>query len=72
MNQEIIKNLNTQFNGRLGVAEKRPEVWQLFLPFYHEDGDMIEIYVQKENNRWKICDHAMAVMRLSYVYDIDT
>jgi len=72
MNQEIISKLKSQFNGRISFSEKRPNVWQLFLPFYHEDGDMIEIYVQREDQLWKICDYAMGIMRLSYHYDIDT
>jgi hypothetical protein len=72
MNQQIINKLAVQFNGRVGLSEKRPGIWQLYLPFYHEDGDMIEIYLQQEGNQWKVCDHAMAVMRLSYHYDIDT
>lgn len=72
MNQEIIKKLKTQFNGRVRLSEKRPGIWQMYLPFYHEDGDMVEVYVQKEGGRWKICDYAMAIMRLSYQYDIDT
>ncbi|MFQ5633279.1 MAG: DUF1828 domain-containing protein [bacterium] len=72
MNQEIISKLKTQFNGRVSFSEKRPGIWQMYLPFYHEDGDMVEVYLQKEGKGWKICDYAMAVMRLSYQYDIDT
>jgi len=72
MTEEIINILKDQFNGRVSIKEKRPGIWQLFLPFYHEDGDMIELYIQWENGRWKISDFAMALMRLSYQYDIDT
>lgn len=72
MNQEIIDKFNIQFNGNLRISEKRPGIWQLFLPFFHEDGDMIEIYLQQEQGKWKISDYAMAMMRLSYNYDIDT
>ena len=72
MTQEIIKSLKNQFNGRVSLSEKRPNIWQLHLPYYHEDGDMIEVYVQQEGKRWKISDYAMAIMRLSYHYDIDT
>ena len=72
MDQEIVKTLKTQFNGRVGLYEKRPGIWQMTLPFYHEDGDMIEVYIQEDGNRWKISDYAMALMRLSYSYDIDT
>ena len=72
MIQEITRKLSEQFNGKLRVGEKRPGIYQLFLPLYHEDGDMIEMYLQKENGHWKISDYAMALMRLSYSYDIDT
>ncbi len=72
MNQKIIENLTMQFNGNLRIIEKRPGIWQLYLPFFHEDGDMIEVYLQQEQGKWKISDYAMAIMRLSYSYDIDT
>lgn len=72
MTEEIISNLSSQFNGKIRVNEKRPGIYQLFLPLYYEDGDMMEIYLNLENGQWKISDYAMALMRLSYSYDIDT
>jgi hypothetical protein len=72
MTEEIVNILKDQFNGRIKVTEKRPGIWQLHLPFFHEDGDMIEVYIQQEGTQWKISDYAMALMRLSYSYDIDT
>ena len=72
MIEQITEYLKDQFNGRLQVNEKRPGIYQLFLPLYHEDGDMIEIYLQQENGHWKISDYAIALMRLSYSYDVDT
>jgi len=72
MKEEIISRLSEQFNKRIRIIEKRPGIYQLFLPFYYEDGDMMEIYLQKENGYWKISDFAMTHMRLSYSYNIDT
>ncbi len=72
MIEQITAKLKVQFNGRIGVEEKRPGIWQLFIPFYHEDGDMLEIYLQKEGALWRISDFAMSLMRLSYQYDIDS
>lgn len=72
MNQTIIEQLKLQFNGNLRTIEKRPGIWQLYLPYFHEDGDMIEVYLQQEQGKWKISDYAMAIMRLSYSYEIDT
>ncbi|MBP7496181.1 MAG: DUF1828 domain-containing protein [Bacteroidales bacterium] len=72
MKENIIAQLTEQFNGRLKVNEKRQGIYQLFLPLYHEDGDMIEIYLEKVNEQWRISDYAMALMRLSYSYKVDT
>ena len=72
MIEQITEKLKNQFNGRFIKNEKRPGIYQLFLPLYHEDGDMIEMYLQEENDMWKISDYAMALMRLSYSYEVDT
>ena len=68
---EVLRN---QFNDRVRFVEKRSGIFQLLAPFYHEDGDMVEIYIEKvgDNGRIRISDHGMTVMRLSYDYDIDT
>jgi len=72
--QEYLDMLKKQFNDRIRFEEKRPGVYQLIAPFYHEDGDMLEIYLERieGNGKVKISDHGMTVMRLSYEYDIDT
>ena len=81
---ERIQHINTllseQFNNRLDFREKRPGIFQLFLPFYHEDGDMVEVYLDLRNgvknnstlSRVRINDFGMSLMRLSYSYEIDT
>jgi hypothetical protein len=43
------------------------------MPFYHEDGDMIDLFIQPlEDGRFRICDFGMTLMRLSYTYELDT
>ncbi len=65
------------------MREKRPNVYQLYLPFYHEDGDMVEVYLDLRNyssgldavaetDNVRISDFGMTVMRLSYHYEINT
>ncbi|MBL7192176.1 DUF1828 domain-containing protein [bacterium] len=47
----------------------------MIAPLYHEDGDMIEIYLENINGNdspIRICDHGMTIMRLSYSFDIDS
>jgi hypothetical protein len=67
--------LRAQFNDRVNFREKRPGVLQLFAPLYHEDGDMIDIFLEPlsdGSDMIRICDYGMTVMRLSYSYDIYT
>ena len=43
------------------------------MPILYEDGDMVDIYLQDSpqgENYIRICDYGMAVMRLSYTYEI--
>jgi len=72
--KEYLDALKSQFNERIRFVEKRPGIFQLIAPFYHEDGDMLEIYLEGigENGKIRISDHGMTIMRLSYEYDIDT
>jgi hypothetical protein len=67
--------LREQFNHQIAFRERRPGTLQLIAPLYHEDGDMVDIYIEPENgaqDNVRICDHGMTVMRLSYGFDIDT
>jgi hypothetical protein len=64
-----------QFNHQIALREKRPGIVQLIAPLYHEDGDMVDIFLENLNegqNHIRICDHGMTLMRLSYSFDIDT
>ena len=65
--------LKKQFNDRIDFFEKREGIYQIVAPFYHEDGDMYEIYLETNGNgKIRLSDHGMTIMRLSYSYDIDT
>jgi len=65
--------LREQFNGRVELRERRPGVYQLIAPMYHEDGDMVDVYLEETGNGLiRVCDHAMTLMRLSYSFDLDT
>jgi hypothetical protein len=66
--------LKAQFNNRVDFREKRPGVLQLILPLYHEDGDMIDIFIESRNgnNIIRVSDCGMTLMRLSYSFGLDT
>lgn len=67
--------LRAQFNNRVDFREKRPGVLQLIAPLYHEDGDMVDIFLESApdgSGNIRVCDYGMTIMRLSYSFDIDT
>ncbi len=70
-----LERLRAQFNDRVELREKRPEIYQLIAPLFHEDGDMVDIFLEKgkrSSDTVRICDHGMTLMRLSYSFDINT
>jgi hypothetical protein len=75
----VLDILNQQFNAQVSLQEKRPGVQQLYAPLFHEDGDMMDIYLDIPRNfeangkkTIRISDHGMTIMRLSYSFEIDT
>ncbi len=48
---------------------------QVLAPLFHEDGDMVDIFLDlpsSPGDSIRISDHGMTLMRLSYAYDVDT
>ncbi|MFH0937860.1 MAG: DUF1828 domain-containing protein [Planctomycetota bacterium] len=76
---KAIELLRMQFGDFVWLEEKRPNIQQVFAPLYHEDGDMMDIFIDlpknadlPEGRRIKLTDHGMTLMRLSYTFDLDT
>ena len=69
----IFSHIKEAFNSKVTVKEKRPGIFQLYLPIFHEDGDMIDLFiVPKGKNKYELCDFGLTITRLSYSYEIDT
>lgn len=67
--------LRRQFNGHIAFRERRPGVVQVLAPLFHEDGDMIDIFLDEPgngSNKIRIADHGLTLMRLSFNFDVDT
>ena len=69
-----LETLKKQFNDRIQINERRQGIYQLILPFYHEDGDMMNIFITSapDGKRVRICDFGKSLMRLSYTFELDT
>ena len=64
--------LKKQMAGGVDLYERRSGRHQLIVPILHEDGDMVDIYLQsspRAGDYIRICDFGMTLMRLSYTFD---
>lgn len=69
----IAEVLNQTPANTFHLQEKRPGLFQLIGPVFHEDGDMMSIFLERvEEDKIKISDHGLSLMRLSYLFDIDS
>ena len=72
---EYLALLKRQFNNQISLHEKRKGIFQLVAPLYHEDGDMVDIFLESSSaspGLVKVCDHGMTLMRLSYDFELNT
>lgn len=59
----------------VAFREKRPGLYKVLLPFFHEDGDMYDIFIEScpnDNSLVRISDYGLTLMKLSYDFDVDT
>ena len=72
---EILETLKSEFNNHVSFRSKRPGIVQVLAPLFHEDGDMLDIFIDLPADPSKpirISDHGLTLMRLSYSYELDT
>ena len=74
MLEDTLKNiLKASFHKEFSLEKKRNDIFQLFIPIYHEDGDMMDIFIRpNDSNHLIVCDYGMTLMHLSYSYEINT
>ena len=71
----LMKILSNSFKKGFQIEEKKENLFQLFAPLYHPDGDMMDIFIKVNPSNPKyltVCDCGLTLMRLSYDFDIDT
>ncbi len=64
----FIKNSKFNINFELGPNSSL----KVIAPFYHEDGDIIEVFLCEDCGKYKLSDFGMTLMKLSYYIDIDS
>ena len=67
--QDVIKlNMGKQVD----LEPVETDVLRLYAPFFHEDGDMYSIYLEKQGERVFVRDYGNTLMRVSYTFEINT
>jgi hypothetical protein len=73
---DVLENLKIDFDRHISFRDKRPGIVQVIAPLFHEDGDMLDIFLDvgktSGNGTIRISDYGMTLMRLSYSYEVDT
>jgi hypothetical protein len=65
----ILDSLSTNIN--LSFREKRPGIYKILAPFFYEDGDMYDIFIQKQpsvEGLLRISDFGLTLMKLLYTF----
>lgn len=65
------ESLKSDF-GQIDFREKRPGLYKVLLPFFYEDGDMYDVFIEEADGKIRISDHGLTLMKLSYTFDFDT
>ncbi len=73
--ESLLKLIKNNFQGNVSLYPRREGIFQLILPVFHEDGDMVDVYLtnsQGGNGKTRILDCGMTLMKLSYTYDLNS
>jgi len=69
----LLENLKSSFGHHLRLVEIKPNTYQVFLPYYHTDWDMIDVFIEVySKEKFIVKDFWQTMLRLSYDTDIDS
>jgi len=70
---EINSLLQKQFGQNIGAEEVSANIYRIYVPFFHEDGDMLSIYLDmNSNSNMYLKDFGNTLMRVAYTFDFES
>lgn len=69
---ELETTLKSKFGDIVSLHEIGKSKYQVYAPFFHEDGDMLSIYLEIQNGDVVLRDYGNTLMRVSYTFDLDS
>lgn len=71
--QKLELQIAEGFKRAVTLSIRRPDLYQLRVPYYYPDGDMIEIFLSPQSSGTVLIqDMGLTLMRLSYEFSMDT
>jgi len=73
--ETLIEKIETGCKGHIQFLKKREDLYQVYVPIYYEDGDMVDVFIRPAKGHpgcVQISDCCTTFMKLSYTYDINT
>jgi len=69
---DVSNLLERQFGSGVGVEEVNHNVFRIYAPFFHEDGDMLSMYIDLSSDNMIIRDFGSTLMRVAYTFDFES
>lgn len=66
------EKLKSSYNNLIDFEKVNANMYRVIASFYHEDGDAMETFVKEIDDKLYITDYGMSLMKLSYLFDLDT
>ncbi|MGD9730731.1 MAG: DUF1828 domain-containing protein [Desulfamplus sp.] len=72
--ENLLNLIKNSFQGKIDFYQRRKEIAQIIIPVFHEDGDMVDIFIMNspDKDNVRILDCGMTLMKLSYTYEINS
>lgn len=69
--KDTLEVLQKQAPHWVDIVEKIPGLWQVLMPIYFPDGDIVEVYISPvDEDVFEITDYGLTLMRLSCFMDV--
>lgn len=72
LEKDLNELLKKSFHNKFSLVKRREDIYQLIVPLFHEDGDMMDIFIKTSDTALIVCDCGMTLMRLSYTFEVDS
>lgn len=67
-----LEKLKSSYHNLISFEKVNATMYRVLASFYHEDGDAIDVFIKEIEDKLYITDYGMSLMKLSYLFEMDT